>query len=680
MLGMTLAGTLTAFNTAQGRQSMSYPKLTPIVATGSTAARYLGDRFADIISLKDFGAKGDGVTDDTAAWNAWQAASGGIKYIPAGEYRVNGVIRKFAFGCLGNGLFDDEAGFWSEVHLGDGRSDNTLLRHRVAYSTAPTSSGTSENPNILDPVVKIQTDITYNDTLSTDNKNFTRVIGGYFEGIGHGEYAYGTDGKTGNFTVLAATAHNKFAGQFGMTAITGRVWDAKEDEVPKIATRGASKSCAGYFPFTRRSRYDNGGYMIGIETFCMNNAEGETKAIPYQNSDSFSFTSWTAGYHCTASSKYAPITAGIFMDGSKTAKHGFWNGIVIGGSSFRINSANPATGTVGINLASWKSDSCADIGIKFAHAGRWHLYFNNGFAFHAGNAVQESHASNATFAIRCGDTYNSALYLQRGATDTRTGTATTVGTLHIGSSTVGTGSNAVKTDYTELKSSGYQRFVVTHETTLHTYTLSSYTFAPLSGTATSSPTSLGTNDHRWNQLYAVSGTINTSDARAKQDVSAIPEAVLNAWGKVDWKQFRLKAAVTQKGEHARTHSGLIAQDIQAVFAADGLDAAHYGLFCHDVWEEQYEEERIKDADEVLDENGRTVTPEQWHTERRLATPAGDLYSVRYEEALALEAAYQRDRADKAEARIAALEEANTALMQRMAALEARLAALESDGK
>lgn len=149
--------------------------------------------------------------------------------------------------------------------------------------------------------------------------------------------------------------------------------------------------------------------------------------------------------------------------------------------------------------------------------------------------------------------------------------------------------------------------------------------------------SLGYSSQRWKQLYAGTATISTSDERVKDDIEDIPDTVLDAWGDVNWKQFRFKDSVAEKGDKARIHTGAVAQRILSVFEAHGLDACRYGLLCHDAWDAQ-EEER--------DEDGNVVQE---------ARPAGDLYSLRYEEALCLEAAYQRRRADRLEERIARLE-------------------------
>lgn len=60
-------------------------------ADGSTKLRTLGERFADVVNVRDFGAVGDGVTDDTEAIEAALAAGAGkTVFFPRGNYIVNG--------------------------------------------------------------------------------------------------------------------------------------------------------------------------------------------------------------------------------------------------------------------------------------------------------------------------------------------------------------------------------------------------------------------------------------------------------------------------------------------------------------------------------------------------------------------------------------------------------------
>lgn len=96
---------------------------------------------------------------------------------------------------------------------------------------------------------------------------------------------------------------------------------------------------------------------------------------------------------------------------------------------------------------------------------------------------------------------------------------------------------------------------------------------------------LGSASLRWSTVYAATGTINTSDANQKQDVSAldIAEKATAKAIKDLMKKFKFKSAVAKKGTSARYHFGVIAQEVQAAFAANGLDASQYGVFCSDTW-------------------------------------------------------------------------------------------------
>jgi hypothetical protein len=62
------------------------------IATGSTTARSLANRFADVVNVKDFGAVGNGVADDTAAIQAALNSGKALVFLPEGNYKVTASI------------------------------------------------------------------------------------------------------------------------------------------------------------------------------------------------------------------------------------------------------------------------------------------------------------------------------------------------------------------------------------------------------------------------------------------------------------------------------------------------------------------------------------------------------------------------------------------------------------
>ncbi|MEC3949787.1 tail fiber domain-containing protein [Sphingobium sp. HWE2-09] len=144
---------------------------------------------------------------------------------------------------------------------------------------------------------------------------------------------------------------------------------------------------------------------------------------------------------------------------------------------------------------------------------------------------------------------------------------------------------------------------------------------------------------RWATIYAGSGTINTSDARAKCDVGAVDDALIEAWGDVGWQRYRFVEAVAEKGDAARWHIGLVAQQVRdAIDARQGEGAAvRWGLICHDRWDAAPEERA---------EDGTLV---------RAARAAGDRWGLRYDECFALEALWQRRAIAAMAARLDALD-------------------------
>lgn len=88
---------ITAYSAPTSNQSFSSQLFTFIASGAGAVTRTAQDKMRDTVSVKDYGAVGDGVADDTAAIqstiDALSAAGGGVAYLPAGTYRTTGRIQ-----------------------------------------------------------------------------------------------------------------------------------------------------------------------------------------------------------------------------------------------------------------------------------------------------------------------------------------------------------------------------------------------------------------------------------------------------------------------------------------------------------------------------------------------------------------------------------------------------------
>jgi len=139
---------------------------------------------------------------------------------------------------------------------------------------------------------------------------------------------------------------------------------------------------------------------------------------------------------------------------------------------------------------------------------------------------------------------------------------------------------------------------------------------------------------RWSVVYAATGTINTSDAREKQQVRTLNDAEKAVAVKLKSlvRAFKFNDAVEKKGDTARIHFGVMAQEVKSAFESEGLVAEEYAMLCYDEWEDQFEP--VYEIKEIEDEQGNKVQTKVDTGEKKLVTKAGNRYGVRYEELLA----------------------------------------------
>lgn len=156
---------------------------------------------------------------------------------------------------------------------------------------------------------------------------------------------------------------------------------------------------------------------------------------------------------------------------------------------------------------------------------------------------------------------------------------------------------------------------------------------------------LGSGPLRYAAIYVSSGVINTSDQREKDWRGALTDAELRVAKRCARMigVYRWKDAIAEKGDAARLHVGVLAQEVRDAFTDEGLDGTRYGLLCHDAWEATAAVPAQPHKPAVLNDAGEVVEAEQPALPGRPAVAAGDRWGVRMDELALFIAAGQEQR-------------------------------------
>jgi hypothetical protein len=613
-------------------------------ATGSTV-RGLDDKLREFVSVKDFGAVGDGVTDDTAELqNALNTTN---VHINEGTYASaeltvlsDSVITAYPRSLLyhttnsGNGLNADAStnivvkdvsvdmgysrGMTSAGHGMRFRGSNVTVENAkvIDFSFSGSGGGTGalftpasgrlsgirlkDSSFVADPTgqqafgwlfddtdTSFATNIYAKNIIGNDNgtayahelKNDSQFnyIGGVIAenssvALGYGQTTVGTDGADKNLAmgiVAKSCAVGWLIGEGQYNATVGVVHDP---------------SSAPALPAAKYAiRYDLDSSFNA--SWAVMSCGAPTAAVRYATGVTNSYAQVAA----MGTGDITDVTAGVSRTVTEISHPGARNSIFAAlddqsGNSTRGSSANVAfchaTGERIGSLSGVYHDKLEDAGAIFNSTHYWRK--------EALTNVIESYATNGTSGNTVGFAHATPATNIRGAF------------WHVlGASSTG--------DSFAWRGWGLTGTV---------YQMTSSQFSP--AVARDGLASLGSASARWSEVFAVNGTINTSDQRSKQDIESLTAAELRVASALKGlvKKFRFKDAVKTKGDAARTHIGVIAQEVIAAFQSEGLDAMRYGIICYDEWGET--PERLGADGEVLD----------------AYTPAGNCYGVRYEELLA----------------------------------------------
>lgn len=123
---------------------------------------------------------------------------------------------------------------------------------------------------------------------------------------------------------------------------------------------------------------------------------------------------------------------------------------------------------------------------------------------------------------------------------------------------------------------------------------------------------------RWTVVHAVSGTIDTSDIREKQQQRLLYDAEKKAAAEIksSIRAYKRNDEVEKEGDNAKWHFGVMAQEVAEILSKNGLNHNDYDFLSYDEW---------NDIPEVVDKDtGVLLSP---------SVKAGSRWGVKYSQLL-----------------------------------------------
>ena len=172
---------------------------------------------------------------------------------------------------------------------------------------------------------------------------------------------------------------------------------------------------------------------------------------------------------------------------------------------------------------------------------------------------------------------------------------------------------------------------------------------------------LGLSSTRFNDAFITNGVTTGSDQNEKQQIASLTDAEIAAAKRISngFKTFKWNDAVIAKGDNARTHTGVIAQEVRTALEAEGLDAGDYAFFMSNTWWETQTEVPAVEADEEngIEAQDAYTRTDTYHTAEEAPEGATERtrLGIRYPELLAFIGAATEQRLADIETRLTALE-------------------------